>query len=130
MTRYILIALAVVFPCMLSSNALLWGQAIVPATQPSNPRIEALTLAERDYGRRYGAGRDAMEGTHADSFRIGYDVPDFAAAGQEIWEVRYIRRETGESPELRAVFWVNLSSGRVFFLTGRKEARAQPATRP
>jgi hypothetical protein len=42
---------------------------------------------------------------------LGFDVPDFASAGDRVWEVRIYERGA-----LSAVIWVNAETGRPRFL--------------
>jgi hypothetical protein len=85
-------------------------------------RQQALKVAEGEYIQRYGVARDAMEGPVTRKFRIGYDVPEFADKGDEIWEVRF-EKDDGSTAEihkeLRADFWVNAKINKLLFISGR-----------
>jgi hypothetical protein len=84
-------------------------------------RNQALALAAEEYIGRYGPARDAMEGPVTANFKIGYAVPEFAAAGDTIWEVRYMLQRDGLPPgELRAFMWVNPTTKKVWFISGMK----------
>ena len=51
--------------------------------------------------------------------KLGYDIPEFAAKGERIWEARVLTIEG----ELRAIIWVNSRSGEVHFVCGLWEEK-------
>lgn len=75
----------------------------------------AKILAFRGYCSRMieiHSGVDALEGPlTARVFRLGLDIPAFAAKGDEIWEVRIFCRD-----QLRAIIWVDPYSSKTFFV--------------
>lgn len=51
---------------------------------------------------------------------LGYDVRDFAAKGERVWETRVMTIDGS----LRAIIWINPSSGKIHFVCGPWEERA------
>ena len=94
--------------------ALLRAPAPVPVhlagARVSNPG-EAVTAAVEAYFARAGGMRALQSAQVVGAASLGFDVPDFASAGDRVWEVRVYERGT-----LSAVIWVNAETGRPRFL--------------
>jgi hypothetical protein len=94
--------------------ALLRAPAAVPVHLPgarvSNPG-EAVTLAVEAYFARAGGLRALRSAQVVGAASLGFDVPDFASAGDRVWEVRVYERGT-----LSAVIWVSAETGRPRFV--------------
>jgi hypothetical protein len=94
--------------------ALLRAPAAVPVHLPgarvSNPG-EAVTLAVEAYFAQAGGLRALRSAQVVGAASLGFDVPDFASAGDRVWEVRVYERGT-----LSAVIWVSAETGRPRFV--------------
>lgn len=58
--------------------------------------------------------------------RLGYDMPQFASRGEQLWEVRVLTLEG----ELRAILWVNPKTEDVAFVAGPWIGDTESASRP
>jgi hypothetical protein len=94
--------------------ALLRAPAPVPVhlagARVSSPG-EAVNAAVEAYFARAGGLRALQSAQVVGAASLGFDVPDFASAGDRVWEVRVYERGT-----LSAVIWVNAETGRPRFL--------------
>jgi hypothetical protein len=94
--------------------ALLRAPAPVPVhlagARVNNPG-EAVSAAVDAYFARAGGMRALHSAKVVGAASLGFDVPDFASAGDRVWEVRVYERGT-----LSAVIWVSAETGRSRFL--------------
>jgi hypothetical protein len=79
--------------------------------------IDAKRIVLKSYINKMRSNVSATEGPTVFAIvRLGFDVPGFAAKGDEIWEARVIELVGGY--ELRAVLWVNPNTEKVHFVIG------------
>jgi len=71
--------------------------------------------------KHYGKRMMPQPGLRADEWArdvsivtLGYTIPDFAAAGDKVWQVQIVTLEN----ELRGIIWVHSETGNVHFVTG------------
>ena len=72
---------------------------------------EAVTVAVDAYFARAGGKRSIRSAQAISAASLGFDVPDFAKAGDRVWEVRVYEFGT-----LSGVIWVNAETGRTRFV--------------
>lgn len=72
---------------------------------------QAADAAIAAYFARAGGMRALQSVRVVGAASLGFDMPDFASAGDRVWEVRVFERGT-----LSAVIWVNAETGRSRFL--------------
>ena len=82
----------------------------LPGAKVSNPG-QAVSASVDAYFARAGGMRALRSAQIVGSASLGFDVPDFASAGDRVWEVRVYERGT-----LSAVIWVNAETGRPHFV--------------
>jgi hypothetical protein len=71
----------------------------------------AVTFAVDAYFARAGAPRSIRSARAVSAERLGFDVPEFAKAGDRVWEARVYEFGT-----LSAVIWVNAETGGTRFI--------------
>ena len=72
---------------------------------------EAVTVAVDAYFARAGGKRSIRSAGAIGAATLDFDVPDFARAGDRVWEVRVYEFGT-----LSGVIWVNAETGRTRFV--------------
>lgn len=77
---------------------------------------KAKRIARDAYAERMGVHLMAEEGIwRVDIQTIGFDIPDFAKRGDQLWEARvmaFLNQET------RAIIWVHANTEQVYFVIG------------
>ncbi len=82
----------------------------VDGAKVDNPG-EAVTIAVDAYFARAGGSRSIRSAQAIGTARLGFDVPDFAKAGDRVWEVRVYEFGT-----LSGLIWVNAETGGTRFV--------------
>lgn len=78
-------------------------------------QAEAKRLAFDGYVKKMQASVLATESVRDIAIiKLGYDVTDFAAKGEKLWEARVKTLED----ELRAIIWINPNTEKVHFVVG------------
>lgn len=79
---------------------------------------DALNIANKAYFIKAG-GIMANEGAGSPSIiTMGYDVPRFVSAGEQLWEVRISVLTPNNTLALRAILWINPRTEKVHFVCG------------
>jgi hypothetical protein len=76
---------------------------------------QARLIAFAKYMEKRGGSVDAREAvSEVTAITLGYEIPGFAAAGEQLWEARIVIR----FKDLRSILWINPKTERVFFVIG------------
>ncbi|MCG8448160.1 MAG: hypothetical protein MI725_01095 [Pirellulales bacterium] len=125
-TKLACLVMIVVFTC-----------AVAMAQSPADPKIQvkgakisqeadAKRIAFEHYIKKMMADVMADEGVYSLSvFKIGYDIPEFATAGDIIWQADIKTLALGLESKLRGIIWVHSGTGKVHFVTGAWDDREQ-----
>lgn len=85
---------------------------------------DAKRIAFEHYVKKMKAEVSSYEGISSLSvFKIGYDIPEFATAGDIIWQANIKTLAVGLESKLRGIIWVHSRTGKVHFVTGAWDHR-------
>lgn len=105
-----------------------WGsaEAVCPPFQIEGAKVsheaDAKRIAFEHYIKKMKTRVLAEEGVQKISvFKLGYDVPGFAAKGDIIWQASVKTLALGLESKLRGIIWVHSKTEKVHFVTGAWE---------
>lgn len=113
-------SLSIILACLVivGVNAL-GGNLSAPPLEIKGAKValekDANRIALNAYVKKMRLGILANEGVHQVSIiKLGFDLPNFAAKGDTLWEARVTTIEN----EVRAILWINPKTEEVYFVIG------------